>query len=252
MRIPTTVSLVLLLVAASFVAQPAQAASSCSMTTDYSGPQTCAFECLQGQHVYVTATPVGEATVAAASATCGGATASCSSSTRTPCSGRSSTFATASATGTCANSGPLGDYADNQITCSAAYDPNPGCPPSALNPNLQACNTPTAGPERTVDVVDPSDPTLQSRRVVGHLDVYTFRAAGVDVNVPCVVLEGGTPADPCDAAGGSFSSRIATLVDRETPSGATVGSIQVNVCPSKLTVLVAGVGIASAAAKTLC
>lgn len=225
--------------------------SSCTMSTDYSGLQTCTFSCIVGQWIAVSATPTGGGTVAAGRAVCGGATAQCSSSTPTPCSAESPTRVAASSTGTCSNEGPLGHYAEQIITCSAYSDSALPCGEAA--PNVYFCNTPEAFVEDVVlDVYEVG--VVVEADVVGYLDIYNFTVADVIVSLPCVTLEGDSPTNPCTAAGGTFHRRLAVLVDQPfTVDGPVVaGSTSVGLCTSNLQLLVADIGIQSAPAYTIC
>ena len=95
-----------------------------------------------------------------------------------------------------------------------------------------------------------------NERVSGYLDVYRFVLPNATVvNLPCVVLlVAGTPVNPCQDAGGTFSSRTATLVDDvvAVPLPVVGGPVGAGLCNAELVLTVNGIGVPSARAFTLC
>lgn len=93
--------------------------------------------------------------------------------------------------------------------------------------------------------------------VVGYLDVYRFTTpGGVSITIACVVLlHNGAPYNPCALAGGTYVSRLGTLVNEKTnePSpmtGPSLGSVAI--CQGRLTLTVLGLGVESAPIVLAC
>ena len=100
-----------------------------------------------------------------------------------------------------------------------------------------------------------TSPTGIEHDVAGYVDLYRFVVAEVTTTLPCVrLLVDSVAPDVCQAAGGTFVSRLATLVETavEEPGIETVPVETVAVCNAELTATVSGVGINSAAAYTTC
>lgn len=90
-----------------------------------------------------------------------------------------------------------------------------------------------------------------SAHVAGYLDLYAFTQDGVSVTLPCVVLNA---TNPCDATGGSYVRRLATLMydDLAVRTATLAPYATVGVCRATLTFTVDGVGINAAPAYTTC
>jgi hypothetical protein len=133
-------------------------------------------------------------------------------------------------------------------------DPTGGpCPPTA--PGVVVCLTPGAE-VLAVPVTVPGVVPGGSDHVFGYVDTYRFVVGSVATTLPCVVVGvDSTTVNPCAAAGGTFVSRTATLVDTTVGipgigSGSPV--VTVRVCQATLTAMVNGFGVESAPAYALC
>lgn len=100
-------------------------------------------------------------------------------------------------------------------------------------------------------------PAGATHRVAGWVDVYGFPipVVGGTAHVPCVVLVADSDANPCGEAGGTFESRLLTLVDR-TEQERTVANgpyvTTIRVCEAWLTATVLGVGVSGVPIRTVC
>lgn len=99
--------------------------------------------------------------------------------------------------------------------------------------------------------------TAGTHHVAGSVDIYRFALpTGGFATVSCVVLTANaTTANPCQSAGGTFVSQVASLVDQpvDQPSVGLGGPLTtVVVCESEVTLTVAGVGIEEFPALTVC
>jgi hypothetical protein len=113
-----------------------------------------------------------------------------------------------------------------------------------------ACLTPTSEITR-VFVYEPTLVPGSSVHVYGYVDLYRFNLPTTTVTVPCVVASG---VNPCATAGGTYISRVATLVD--TYVNVSTVTLQpltsIGVCNASLTLTVDGIGINAAPAVTIC
>ncbi len=137
--------------------------------------------------------------------------------------------------------------------CGSADDTTEGasCPP--LAGLVVACLDPgSLFAEYAVDDVSTSGGA--AHEIAGYVDQYRFVVAGVTVTLSCVQLVAdGTDVNPCDAAGGTFVTRVTSLVQQPTePVVETERLVSVEVCRAELTFTAAGNGIDSAPAYALC
>jgi hypothetical protein len=111
-------------------------------------------------------------------------------------------------------------------------------------------------PGTTYQTFSVQGPSFSSVRVAAYVDLYQFILPnGGTVAVPCVVVNGGSLTNACRLAGGSFLSRLATLIDKTVrlPTG-TFGPpwVTVDVCNADFFVTVDGIGVTSFPAYALC
>lgn len=105
-----------------------------------------------------------------------------------------------------------------------------------------------------VDVLPGAVPGDPFERVAARVDLYRFNLpGGASATVPCLVAAVGAEVDACAAAGGTFVSTLATLVDtRVTPPGVGDPLVTVRLCDARLSATVAGIGVENVPALTLC
>jgi hypothetical protein len=122
--------------------------------------------------------------------------------------------------------------------------------PCQSTSGVVACLSPTSEITR-VFVYEPTLVPGSSVHVYGYVDLYRFTLPTTTVTLPCVVAPG---VNPCASAGGTYVSRVATLVDTyvNVPSVALVPLTSVGVCNASLTLTVDGIGINAAPAITVC
>lgn len=109
--------------------------------------------------------------------------------------------------------------------------------------------TRVAVPSATIDQNGPR------QHVAGYLDLYKFTIGGTSSTVACVgLLVDTVTVNPCALAGGTYVSRVTSLVDEsaDEPEGTFGTLLSVAVCNATLRLTVAGVGVDSAAVYTLC
>ena len=162
------------------------------------------------------------------------------------------------------------DGIDNDLNGTSDYPSDPGCsgpddnqeqsPPQACTPiaNLPTCVAIQHGTiYQTVTAYGPRTVVDATHSVVGTLDVYRFALpTGGAVTAPCVVLTANTAgSNACATAGGTFVTRLATLVDRtvEQPGARVdVALATVRICHATYTVTVAAIGIEQFPAYSVC
>lgn len=147
----------------------------------------------------------------------------------------------------------LVDY-PNDPGCSGVRDDSEGVACSTTA-GITTCLGITAGSEiqriRVYSVAPSGGPT---HTIAGFIDVYQYKLPNnTTVNLPCVVLAGETPFNRCTAAGGTFVTRAATLVN-QTISEPTQGPEVTNagICNAELVATVNDIGLASFPVYTLC
>jgi alpha-tubulin suppressor-like RCC1 family protein len=140
--------------------------------------------------------------------------------------------------------------------CSSTQDPSEGASCDPLAPGVVVCLS--AGASIASYTVAGPDVSLTGteHHVAGYVDLYRFTVAGVTTTLPCASLVAdGIGVNPCEAAGGTFVSRVSTLVDAKQaePVVSAGGPIAtVGICAAELTVTAFGIGVNSAPAYALC
>lgn len=120
--------------------------------------------------------------------------------------------------------------------------------------SVTACAELTPGSELASFPV--STPGSTPAHVAGYVDAYQFVLpnSGV-VTVPCVTLVAATTVNPCQSLGGTFASRLLTLVDTSVNVPGTSGSTTVatvRICEANLVLTVNSLGVNSFPAYTVC
>lgn len=159
------------------------------------------------------------------------------------------------------------DGIDNDADGNTDYPADPGCASAADASESVPCTT-TSGVTTCVGIA-PSTLVQRVRvhrydvtggtthGVAGYVDLYRFvLPTGTVANIPCVVLAAGGPeADPCAAAGGTYLSRVSTLVEETVAEPVVVQGAEIasaGICEGELVATVNTIGIASTEAYTLC
>lgn len=161
------------------------------------------------------------------------------------------------------------DGADNDLDGDVDYPADAGCA-GASDPTEDSDNTScgTLGPVCVrIDHGAPAFeydvyrqeavPSGAAHRVAGWVSIYAFPipVVGGTAHVPCVVLVADSDVNPCEEAGGTFESRLLTLVDRtEQERSVANGSYltTIRVCEAWLTATVLGVGVSDVPISTVC
>lgn len=156
------------------------------------------------------------------------------------------------------------DGLDNDLDGATDYPNDPQCSdPDDPTEDASTSSCTTAGPPICVIVTTsgvvhsvalPVAIAGPGQYVVGAVDTYRFPLpTGGTTTVPCVVLTVDSTPNACQAAGGTFVGRTATLVDRtESLPGSTPPLATVRVCTATYTLTVAGFGIDDFPAYALC
>jgi hypothetical protein len=162
-----------------------------------------------------------------------------------------------------------GDGLDNDLDGRTDYPSDPGCgSTSDDSENTDTTSCGTAGPVcvqvvpgavvQQVDVYGETTGTAAAHHVTGRVDIYRFPLpGGGTTTVPCVLLAAdATTVDPCQVAGGTYVSTLATLlndqeVDQPSPAqGPLLRSVKI--CAATLTATVAGIGVQNVPAYAVC
>jgi len=165
-------------------------------------------------------------------------------------------------------SGALGeacsDGIDNDGDQKIDFPADPGCasptdesegPTCSPVSEVVVCLAPGSFFQRFQAIVATPLPSGLNVYVAGWIDQYQFTVAGVTTTLPCVGLAvDGVGANPCALAGGTFVTRVATLLDQtvDVPAIQAVPVFAIDVCNAELTVTAAGNGINSAPAYAPC
>jgi hypothetical protein len=164
-----------------------------------------------------------------------------------------------------------GDGIDNDLNGVADHPGDPGCssptdedesspaPPSSCNvaDTADTCVHLTTGDLYAEQAVYRVETVVTATHTVGgYVEGYRFTVpSGGSVVVPCVRLVAlSASANPCQAAGGTFVSRTATLVEDVDQPWVAYGSplATVRVCEATVTITVAGFGAEGFPALTTC
>ncbi len=155
------------------------------------------------------------------------------------------------------------DGVDNDGDTHVDFPADPGCGSPDDSSEAATC-PPTA--ELVVACLDPgslleeyvaSDAGTSGgteHEIAGYVDQYRFHVGIVTTTLTCVrLVVDGTDVNPCATAGGTFVTRITSLVQRPAePVIETNPLATVRVCQAELTLTAAGNGINSAPAYALC
>lgn len=139
---------------------------------------------------------------------------------------------------------------------------DPGCSSSSDNSEGASCIVESGvsvcigiSPVQLVQTVRVYNETLAGAlvSVAGYVDLYHFTLPnGAVVNLPCVVLTGTAPVNACALAGGTFASRVSTLVNDSVDVTQGPALAEVSLCTGELQATVNDIGVASMPAYTLC
>ena len=163
------------------------------------------------------------------------------------------------------------DGLDNDLNGRTDYPSDSGCSSYSDNtessPPAQSCSSvlgvpvcvivETGSVYQSVTAYGPRTTVTATHTVVGTVDIYSFPlATGGSVTLPCVVLSANTTTNnTCDEAGGTYVSRVATLVNQSVNQPGVAVDVPlatVRVCRAEYTITAAGIGVSDFPAYTLC
>jgi hypothetical protein len=144
------------------------------------------------------------------------------------------------------------DYPDD-AACASLSDDNegPACPP--VVPQVVACLSP-GSLVNSFSAYSEEAQDGPSHHVAGYVDTYRFLLpGGASVNLPCVGwVTDGVMLNPCAAVGGTFVSRVQTLVDQTQAEPLRTQAVTIRVCRAELALTVLGFGVTSAPVYSVC
>lgn len=96
-----------------------------------------------------------------------------------------------------------------------------------------------------------------THHIAGYVDVYRFVVpGGGTVTLPCPVLTVDTTINPCQQAGGTYVSRLATLANQDVSEPVIGGGgdplTTIRICEATLVATVLGLGVESFPAFSVC